>query len=77
MIMPAYTHYKWGTQRTALIDSLHWLGHDRFKLIVRLLKEDNDTEEIRQVYGVQLAMFAGISGAPVTAMLDRYLNRND
>lgn len=72
--MPSYIHYKWGTQRIALIDALHWLGYSKFKLVVRLLKANADTEDARRTYAFQLEMFAGISGAPVKAMFDRYLS---
>ena len=72
--MPNEIRYKWGQQRVALTDALHWLGHDNFKRVARLLKANVDTEDARRIYGIQLAMFAGISGAPVEAMFDRYLS---
>ena len=74
----SYTrHYKWGTQRIALIDALHWLGYDNFKIVAGILKAVDDPEDARQTYALQLEVFAGISCAPITAMLDRYLHRND
>ena len=73
--MPNTIHYKWGQQRVALIDALHWLGRDKFKMVAKLLKANADTEDARRIYGIQLEMFAGISGAPITAMLDKYLNK--
>ena len=72
--MPNEIRYKWGQQRVALTDALHWLGYDNFKRVARLLKANADTEDARRTYGIQLEMFAGISGAPVEAMFDRYLS---
>lgn len=72
--MPTDIRYKWGQQRVALIDALQWLGHDNFKMVAKLLKANADTKDARRTYGIQLEMFAGISGAPVKAMFDRYLS---
>jgi len=72
--MPNEIRYKWGQQRAALIDALQWLGYDNFKMVAKLLKANADTEDARRTYGIQLEMFAGISGAPVKAMFDRYLS---
>jgi hypothetical protein len=73
--MPKQIRYKWGQQRAALIDALQWLGYNNFKVVAKLLKATVDTEDARQTYGIHLEMFAGISGAPVKAMFDRYLSK--
>ena len=72
--MSTTIRYKWGQQRVALTDALHWLGYDNYKKVAKLLKANVDTEDARRIYGIQLAMFAGISGTPVKAMFDRYLS---
>ena len=73
--MPKQIRYKWGQQRTALIDALQWLGYNKFKTVAKLLKDNVDTEDARREFGIQLEFFAGISGAPVKAMFDRYLSQ--
>ena len=72
--MSTTIRYKWGQQRVALTDALHWLGYNNYKRVAKLLKANVDTEDARRTYGIQLEMFAGISGTPVKAMFDMYLS---
>ena len=74
--MSTTIRYKWGQQRVALTDALHWLGYNNYKRVAKLLKANVDTEDARRTYGIQLEMFAGISGTPVKAMIDRYLSED-
>lgn len=55
--------------RTAISDTLSYIGYERFKLIVRWLRTTPDARYIQLAF---LLSFAGVQGHPVRCIYKRY-----